>query len=140
MDLDELVDFVRQRGLGVVATCAPDGVPEAALVGIAATDQGELVFDTSTTSRKHRNLQASPRVAVVIGWDDEVTIQCEGMADIPAGEDRRRCRQAYFAQYPDGVERARDPDIVQVRVRLTWLRYCDYRPDTFRVSETTFPA
>ena len=41
-------------------------------------------------------------------------MQCEGTADIPTGADRDRCLQAYFAQYPDGVERALDHDIVHV--------------------------
>jgi PPOX class probable F420-dependent enzyme len=136
MSPSELVAFIRQRGLAVVATCAADGAPEAALVGIAATEGSELVFDTSRASRKYRNLQASPRVAVVIGWDDEVTVQCEGIADTPTGEDADRCRQAYFTQYPDGIERARDPQVVHVRIRPTWLRYSDYRPDTFAVVET----
>jgi hypothetical protein len=53
----------------------------------------------------------------VIGWDNEMTVQCEGTADIPTGTDRDRCLQAYLAQYPDGVERAHDHDIVHVRVR-----------------------
>jgi hypothetical protein len=46
-----------------------------------------------------------------------MTVQCEGIADIPTGVDRDRCLEAYFAQYPDGVERAHDHDIVHVRVR-----------------------
>ena len=29
--------------------------------------------------------------------------------------------------------------IVHVRVRLTWLRYCDYRPDTFGLIEIADP-
>ena len=35
-----------------------------------------------------------------------MTVQREGIADIPTGVDRDRCLEAYFAQYPDGVERA----------------------------------
>jgi hypothetical protein len=45
--------------------------------------------------------------------------------------------RAYFAQYPDGVERAHDHDIVHVRVRPSWLRYSDYRLGSFTVEETT---
>jgi hypothetical protein len=66
-----------------------------------------------------------------------MTVQCEGIADIPTGADRDRCLQAYFAQYLDGVERAHDPEIVYVRVRPSWLRYSDYRPGFFTVEETT---
>ena len=67
----------------------------------------------------------------------EMTVQCEGTADTPTGADRDRCLQAYFAKYPDGVERARDQDIVHVRVRPSWLRYSDYRPGSATVEETT---
>jgi Pyridoxamine 5'-phosphate oxidase len=107
------------------------------LVGITATGRGELVFDTSRSSRKCRNLSSFPQVALVIGWDNEMTVQCEGMADIPTGADRDRCLQAYFAQYPDGVEHAHDDDIVHVRVRPSWPRYSDYRPGSVAVEETT---
>jgi pyridoxine/pyridoxamine 5'-phosphate oxidase len=43
------------------------------LVGVAATDRGELVFDTAADSRKCHNLCAHARVALVIGWEDELT-------------------------------------------------------------------
>lgn len=137
MDQHQFINFVRQCGLAVIATRGPDGAPQAALVGITATERGELVFDTTRSSRKYRNLSAFAQVALVIGWDNERTVQCEGIADIPAGADHDRCLQAYFAQYPDGVERAHDPDIVHVRVRPSWLRYSDYRPGSFSVEETT---
>lgn len=136
LDRAEFVTFVRRRGLAVVATRGPAGAPEAALVGIAATDQAELVFDTSMRSRKYRNIQADPRVAVVVGWDDEVTAQCEGAADILTGTDRDRCLSAYFELYPDGRQRAEDPDIAHIRIRPGWLRHSDYRPDSFGSQET----
>lgn len=133
LDRAQLIEFVRRRGLAVIATLGPDGAPQAALVGIAATDRGELVFDTAAASRKCRNLEAFPRVAVVIGWDDEITLQCEGDADVLVGEERDRCLSAYLRQYPDGRERVRDPQIALVRVRPIWGRLSDYRPDTFGV-------
>jgi general stress protein 26 len=121
--LPQFIDFVRQRDLAVIATRGADGAPQAALVGIAATWRAELAFDTSRSSRKYRNLSAFAQVAMVIGWDNEMTVQCEGIADIPMGSDHDRCLDAYLAQYPDGVERAHEPDIVHVRVRPNWLRY-----------------
>jgi len=131
MDRSELVTFIHKRGLAVVATRGPDGAPQAALVGVAATDQAEIIFDTSASSRRYRNVQANPDVALVVGWDDEVTVQCEGRADILTGVERSRCLRAYFDQYPDGRRRAQDPDIVHVRIRPHWVRYSDYRPDSF---------
>jgi PPOX class probable F420-dependent enzyme len=134
----QFVEFVCQRGLAVVATRGPDGAPQAALVGIAATDRGELLFDTASSSRKYRNLRAFPRVAAVIGWEDEVTVQCEGDADVLTGAERERCLATYVHQYPDGRERARDPSIVLVRIRPDWGRLSDYRPDTFGAEEIIF--
>lgn len=135
MDRAQFVEFVHRRGLAVVATRGPNGAPQAALVGIAATDRGELVFDTARSSRKVANLQAFPRVALVIGWDDEITLQCEGHAEVITGAERERCLRAYLEQYPDGHERAEDPDIVLVRVELDWGRLSDYRPESFGTDE-----
>lgn len=136
MDRRQLVTFIRQRSLAVIATRGSDGAPQAALIGVAATDRAEIIFDTSIRSRKYRNIQACPRVAVVIGFDDEVTVQCEGTADILTGTERDRCLSAYVAQYPDGRERAEDPDIAHIRVGPVWLRHSDYRPDSFGIHET----
>lgn len=139
MNPGELIEFVRARGLAVVASQGPDGTPQAALVGVAATDDAELVFDTSRSSRKFANIEREAKVAVVIGWDDEVTVQCEGPADVLTGADRERCLEAYFAQYPDGRDRAKSENIAHVRVRPRWVRLADFRPDTFGMTEAEFP-
>lgn len=138
MTRSQFVAFVRQRGLAVIATRAPGGAPQAALVGITATDQGELIFDTAASSRKCRNLRAFPRVAVVIGWEDELTVQCEGNADILTDIERERYLRAYLRQYPDGQQRAQDPEILLVRIRPDWGRLSDYRPDSFGVQQISF--
>jgi hypothetical protein len=71
----------------------------------------------------------------VVGCHNEVTLQCEGLADLPLGEDLARCQTAYFQQYPDGRQRAATPDIRHVHGRPGWLRYSDYRPDSFSIDE-----
>lgn len=122
----------------MVATRGPEGAPQAAVVGVAATDRAEIIFDTSASSRKYRNIERDPEVAIVIGWDDEATVQCEGLADVLTGGELTRCLSVYFDQYPDGRQRAEDPDIVHVRVRPRWVRHSDYRPDSFGIDETSF--
>lgn len=138
MEQAELIEFVRARGLGVVASRGTNGSSQAALVGIAATERGEIVFDCSRGSRKYANIERDPAVALVVGWEDEVTVQIEGRADVPGGGDLHRCKTAYFEQYPDGRDRAEAPDIAHIRVTPQWLRYSDFRPDTFGSSETRF--
>jgi PPOX class probable F420-dependent enzyme len=127
LQTDDLITFLRRHRWGVVATVAADGAPQAAVVGIAVTDRLELVFDTVDESRKVRNLRRDARVAVVVGWDEEQTVQLDGVADEPTGEDLAVCQATYFAAFPDGQERRSWPGITYVRVRPTWIRYSDFR-------------
>jgi PPOX class probable F420-dependent enzyme len=131
----ELVDFLRRHRLAVQASVAPGGAPQAAVVGFAVSDALEVVFDTVTTSRKYRNLRDDPRIALVIGWDDEITAQIEGVADFPTGDELERVRECYFAAYPDGRDRLAWPHITHVRVRPTWVRYSDFTQDPPRIVE-----
>jgi pyridoxine/pyridoxamine 5'-phosphate oxidase len=131
----ELLAFLRRRRLAVVATVAPGGAPEAALVGFAVTDELEIVFDTALATRKVANLRASSNIALVVGWDGEATVQLEGMADFPASAELGPLQSAYFAAYPEGVARAADHSIGFVRVRLTWARLSDFAARPPRIEE-----
>lgn len=125
----ELVQFLRRHKLAVEASVSADEKPQAAVVGFAVSDALELVFDTLESTRKCRNLKANPSVALVVGWDDEITAQIEGVADFPAGDELERIRECYFLAYPDGRDRLSWPGITHVRVRPTWLRYSDFTKD-----------
>jgi Pyridoxamine 5'-phosphate oxidase len=131
----ELVGFLRRYRLAVEASIAPGGAPQAAVVGFAVSDALEVVFDTVTDSRKYRNLCADPRIALVIGWDHEITAQIEGVADFPTGDELERVRECYFVAYPDGRERLAWPGITHVRVRPSWVRYSDFTQDPPRIFE-----
>ena len=123
---DEILAFVRAHRLAVVATVSDDGLPEAALMGIAVMPDGRIVFDTVTSSRKYANLRRRHRVALVVGWEREITVQLEGTAEDPTGADLERCKDAYFTADPDGRIREAWSDIAYVAVRVTWMRYSDY--------------
>src|SRR4051794_2321801 len=123
----ELITFIRTQKWAVVASVGQGGQPQAAVVGVAVTDDLELVFDTLGSTRKAANLARDPRIAVVIGWDDEQTVQLEGIADQPTGAERERLQRAYFARFPDGPARLAWPGLTYFRVRPTWARYSDFR-------------
>jgi PPOX class probable F420-dependent enzyme len=62
---DDVRPLFEGRSLAHVATLMPDGAPHSVPVWIGL--EGErIVFFTQTTSRKARNLEADPRVAVSI--------------------------------------------------------------------------
>jgi general stress protein 26 len=133
-----LLDFMRLHRLAVQASVSAAGVPQAAMVGFAVTDQLEIVFDTLHTTRKAQNLRQNPHLALVIGgWvpDDERTVQYEGEADEPSGAELDRLKQVYYAAYPDGPGRASWPGLIYVRVRPRWVRYSDYNKDPPEIVE-----
>ena len=133
----ELYDFIRARKFAVLATVHARGGPEAALVGIAVTPDLELIFDTTDATRKYANLEADPRIAFVIGWDKEVTLQYEGVADEPQGEELARLKEIYFGTFPEGVNRQDWPGLTYFRVKPRWIRFSNYyRPR--RIDEMTF--
>jgi general stress protein 26 len=126
MDRSELYRFMRQHRYGVVSSIAADGLPQSALVGIATTPDLSIVFDTLRTTRKYANLTRNPRCSFVVGWSGEQTVQFEGIAEEPIGDDLLRYQAAYFAVWPDGPARMRWPNLTYLVVHPRWLRYSDY--------------
>jgi pyridoxine/pyridoxamine 5'-phosphate oxidase len=127
MERSELLTFLRRHRYAVQSSTAVDGAPQAAVVGIAVSDSLEIIFDTLRTTRKAQNLLRDPRIALVVGWDDEQTLQLQGVADEPTGAELQRLKAVYFASFPDGPERESWPDITYFRVRPNWARYSDFR-------------
>jgi len=122
----ELLGFLQKHRLGVVASTSPDGDPQSAVVGIAVTDQLEIVFDTLSATRKCRNLRRHPRTSVVVGWDEEITVQYEGIADEPTGTELERLKEIYFAAYPECMVHQSWEGITYFRIRPAWIRYSDF--------------
>lgn len=138
MDPPRLLEFLRQHRVAVEASVSASSGAQAAVVGVAFTDQFEVVFDTLESSRKGRNLRQNPKLALVIGGllpGDERTVQYEGIADEPSGAELERLKQTYYAVYPDGPSRLQWPGLIYVRVRPTWIRYSDYTLDPPEIVE-----
>jgi hypothetical protein len=138
MNLDEVYRFVGGESLAVLATVAIDGTPQGALVGIVATPELELIFDTVKSSRKYPNMKTNPNVALVIGCSTEVTLQYEGIAEELEGEVLTRYKEVYFAKFTDGPARQSWLGITYFVVRPKWIRYSDYNPGSRRIEEFKF--
>jgi pyridoxine/pyridoxamine 5'-phosphate oxidase len=126
MKLEEVLDIVRRKRLAVVSTVQDSGAPEAALVGFALTERNEVVFDTLGSSRKAVNIAHRAATALVIGWENDITVQIEGEARRPQGDDLAYAKAAYFREWPDGRARENWPDIAYIVVKPRWVRYANY--------------
>lgn len=128
MTKSELLLYMRRHRLAVAGSIAPDGRPQAALVGIATTDAFDVVFDTVSDSRKHRNLLGNPLASVTFSGPGEQTLQFEGVAlpvSMGAPKDQLHLA-AYYAAWPECVEHRSWPKIAYWRIEPRWARYSDY--------------
>jgi pyridoxine/pyridoxamine 5'-phosphate oxidase len=126
MTLEEVFDIAKTKRYLVVSTVNESGAPEAALMGFALTPAKEVVFDTLSTSRKAVNLARNPAAALVIGWDENVSLQIEGVARRPVENDLASAKAAYFGEWPDGRARENWSNIAYVVVKPKWIRYSNY--------------
>jgi len=116
-----------QYRLAVISTISPEKKPEAALIGIAISENLEIIFDTVTNSRKYQNIIQNSHVAVVIGWTNERTLQYEGRALLLNGNDAEKYKEVYYETYPDGRQRAAMwRNLVHFKIEPHWIRYSDF--------------
>jgi pyridoxine/pyridoxamine 5'-phosphate oxidase len=134
----DLYEFIAARKLGVISSLSSSGSVQSALVGIAVTQDLEIIFDTVKTSRKYSNLINNPACALVVGWSGEQNVQYEGNASELNGIELQRCQATYFKAWPDGPSRMAWPGIVYFCVRPNWIRYSDFGANPPLIQEFRF--
>jgi uncharacterized pyridoxamine 5'-phosphate oxidase family protein len=135
----ELCAFMQSHRLAVLATADRHGRPEAALVDVAVTDGLEIIFETTSETRKIRNLQENPRISFVIGWADNQTLQYDGVVDQPGAGELERIVRYYLSVFPEKLSHRAWPGNFYFRARPLWIRYSDYHSPR-SVEEHQFPA
>lgn len=50
------------------------------MINFALTNNFEIIFNTFSTYRKYKNISQNNNVSLVIGWDEDSTVQYEGKA------------------------------------------------------------
>jgi pyridoxine/pyridoxamine 5'-phosphate oxidase len=135
MDKNELLNFIKKHDLMMLSTVNTDGKPQAAVVEFGELDNLSLIFDTLTSSRKHNNLQHFNEVAVVIGWDDNITVQIEGSAHELNGPELEQAKRAYFAKNSRARKWENRDNIAYFLIRPSWIRYSDLNQNPWYVKE-----
>ena len=135
MTKEFLYSFISKNKLTVLATISESNIPESALVGFAITPDLKIIFDTVKTSRKYRNLLNNPTISFVIGWDNEETVQYEGIAKIPTDNELEVMLPCYFKVFPGGKDRKENwRDLVYFCVEPKWIRYSNFN-DPVKIEE-----
>jgi uncharacterized protein YhbP (UPF0306 family) len=132
--LTHLRAFLAEHTTMTMATIGPGGVPQAADLYYAETDDPALYFVSVPGSRHARNLAQDARVAVTIHadatrWRDIRGVQMEGVCSRVMDEERVAAWARYTAKFPfvladaalDGALRKVDMYCVIPH----WLRWID---------------
>ena len=131
-------EFIGRQKIGVLSTVAESGRPEAAVIEFGETDALELIFDTLVSARKYANLRKNNRVAFVIGWDEDITVQYEGEAYELAGEEKDKYKEIYFQKNPKVQKWEAVPEIRFFKVVPKWVRYSNLKVHPWEVYEIKF--
>jgi hypothetical protein len=87
------------------------------------------LLNTVSYSGKYRNLLKNPSIAYLIGWENEQTVQYEGLAKIPPHRELNTILPVYFSVFPDGKCRKENRENIAYSVVVPkWIRYFDFNP------------
>ena len=138
-NLKKLVhDFIAKHSIGVLATTTAEGKPEAAVITIIVTDGLEIIFETFTNYRKYQNLKKNSSIALIVGWDEKITVQYEGIAEELYGDALQKYKGEYFLTHLKLKKWDDLPEMVWFKISPKWARYLDNNTDPRTVYEITF--
>ena len=135
MTKKNILAFIKQQKLCVVSTIDSSGKPQSAVVEFGELDNLTIIISTDTNSRKFTNLRLSPHVAVVIGWDDNITVQMSAVAKLLVGSKLEQAQAAFFAKDPKAQRWQNRPNIVYFAFEPTWVRYSDLTSRPWKIEE-----
>ncbi len=135
MTPNNILDFVKKHNLAVVSTVNEAGKPQAAVVEFCEQDDLTIIIDTLKTSRKYKNLQTNSNVAVVIGWDNNITVQIDAKAKELTGPKLEQAKKAYFTKNPRAKKWGNKPEIAYFAFKPEWIRYSDLGQHPWLVKE-----
>jgi len=126
-----------QHFLCVISTVGADSKPESAIVGFAKNDDLELLVGTPFTTRKYKNAQQNPHVAVVVG-DTKAAVQYEGKVTLLEPNKAWDDIETRFGKLPGFEKYRNDPDERWLLIKPTWIRLTIHETPN-RVEEVAFP-
>lgn len=122
----------------VLSTVNDEAKPESAVVGFGQTKSLELICGTSKLSKKAMNLLKNNKVSVVIGWDENGTLQYEGTARILSKNETGEYAQLYFDKNPMAKRFKDNHDEIYILISPKWVRFTESTTTPWKISELEF--
>jgi general stress protein 26 len=138
----QVLEFLMQHKHAGLSTVTPKGLPEAATVYYGIDKHFNFYFPTGTLSRKFKNLQKNPHVALSITDIDQLTtVQIEGVAKVvhlskKSGDIIQKLSKSMEPSLFETLSRLWDPvppvikmkngDLAILQVEIKWARWADF--------------
>jgi uncharacterized pyridoxamine 5'-phosphate oxidase family protein len=115
-------EFLTKQEFAVVSSIW-EGKPQSAVVVISVKDGLEIFFNTLKVTRKYRNLTADPNTSLVVGWDEGVTLQIEGLAEEVPSIEFTEYQRIHLSRNPGSEKYAHLDGQCFFRIIPKWIRY-----------------
>jgi PPOX class probable F420-dependent enzyme len=127
VDRDALLEFLRPRHRGLLATTRADGRPQLSPVTCGVDDEGRIVISTYPQRAKTRNARVNPLVSMCVqsdDWNGEY-VQVDGRAEVLDMPEALDGLVDYFrgisGEHPDWDEyrdamRAQDKSLIRIAI------------------------
>ena len=97
-------DFIKQQGVGRIATIGPDGMPHNVAV-CPVLDRERVYVGSDKNAAKVRNIEANPKVAIVFdvyrdSWKNLRGVMLRCTARLVDKKAFKRIRRKLYAKYP----------------------------------------
>lgn len=83
-------------------------------------------------------MQQNNNVSFVIGWDENITVQYEGIAKEVKGEEAIKYKQIYWNKNPEAKRWETKEGMTYFKTIPKWVRYSNLDKDPWEVFEITF--
>jgi uncharacterized pyridoxamine 5'-phosphate oxidase family protein len=130
MTRDQAIEFIKQVGVGYLATVCADNTPRVRPMGMHTFYDGDMYFFTLSPTRKVAEMKANPQVeAVWTNMKDLSQVRIRGRANIVEDESI----QKRFMQD--------NPKVAQIVTPKTEKLFCLYKitPETVETAEGLVP-
>lgn len=130
-----LFDFIKSNTLAVLSTVNEKNQPESAVLEFGETEELEIIFDTFKNARKYKNLKKNKNISFVIGWDKNITVQYNGIAEELSGEELEKYKKIYFKKNPEAQRWETQEGITYFKAVPKWVRYSDLNKNPWEIIE-----
>jgi uncharacterized pyridoxamine 5'-phosphate oxidase family protein len=140
----KILDFLKTHSLTVLSYTNSNQMPQSAVVEYMVTDNLEILFNTFSDKRKYKNITEKPNVSFVVGWtwEENITIQYEGVAHELTGAQLLKYSGMYFKNLPSAKQFAEVfkhlGSLAFFKVEPKWIRFSNFSKEPWEVFEVNF--